>query len=198
MCKGVKTRNRNIFQINFDQTILLKKIWYIYVLIVQNISPASTYAQLGQLFVIPSGGHLTEDFTIESPKTDYQRFLCSSEMLIHGFWGFKMLKCSVGMESVQSKKRDQNVWQPQTRPIFFNFKHLQFPLGWMFFFLGFGGIPGSASRVEFLVSLNNHVGFMPWLLNSSSTPHSPEIYIHLKTGWAQNAWLKWTDDSILE
>ena len=54
-------------------------------------------------------------------------------------------------------------------------------------FFGFGGILGSASRAEF----RNHVGFTPSLLYSS-THHSPESFTHLKTGWAQDAWLQWS------
>ena len=46
------------------------------------------------------------------------------------------------------------------------------------FFCLFGGILGSASRVEFPVSLSNHVGFTPRLL-FSSVPHSPESFIEL-------------------
>ena len=57
--------------------------------------------------------------------------------------------------------------------------------------LFFGGILGSASRAEFPVCLSNHVGFTPILLYSS-THHSPECFIHLKTGWAQDAWLQWS------
>ena len=49
------------------------------------------------------------------------------------------------------------------------------------FFFGFGGILGSASRAEFPVSLSNHVGFTPRLLYSS-THHSPDGFIHLKSG----------------
>ena len=49
------------------------------------------------------------------------------------------------------------------------------------FFFWFGGILGSASRVEFTVSLSNHVGFTPRLLYSS-THHSSESFTHLKTG----------------
>ena len=45
----------------------------------------------------------------------------------------------------------------------------------------FGGILGSASGAEFPVSLSNHIGFTPRLLYSS-TDHSPEGFIHLKTG----------------
>ena len=48
-------------------------------------------------------------------------------------------------------------------------------------FFWFGGILGSASRVEFPVSLSNHVGFTPRLLYSS-THHSSESFTHLKTG----------------
>ena len=58
-------------------------------------------------------------------------------------------------------------------------------------FFWFGGIMGSASGAEFPVSsLNNHVGFTPRLLYSG-THHSPESFTHLKTGWAQDAWLQW-------
>ena len=48
------------------------------------------------------------------------------------------------------------------------------------FFL-FAGILGSASRAEFPVSRSNYVGFTPRLLNSS-THHSSESFVHLKTG----------------
>ena len=57
-------------------------------------------------------------------------------------------------------------------------------------FFWFGGILGSASRAEFPASLSNHVGFTPRLLYSS-THQSSESFIHLKTGWAQDAWLQW-------
>ena len=60
------------------------------------------------------------------------------------------------------------------------------PQGPNFFFEGSWG---SASRAEFPVSLSNHVGFTPRLLYSS-THHSPESFTHLKTGWAQDAWLQ--------
>ena len=59
------------------------------------------------------------------------------------------------------------------------------------FFFWFGGILGSASRAEIPVSLSNHVGFTPRLFYSS-THHSPDCFIHLKTGWAQDAWLQWS------
>ena len=49
----------------------------------------------------------------------------------------------------------------------------------------------SASRAEFPVSPSIHVGFTPRLLYSS-THHSSESFIHLKTGWAQDAWLQWS------
>ena len=59
-------------------------------------------------------------------------------------------------------------------------------------FFWFGKILGLASRAEFLVSLSTHAGFTPWLLYSTtSTPHSP-VFIHLKTGWSQDAWLQWS------
>ena len=45
---------------------------------------------------------------------------------------------------------------------------------------GFGGILASAKMAEFPFSLRNRAGFLPRLLNSS-TPHSPEGLIHLKT-----------------
>ena len=57
-------------------------------------------------------------------------------------------------------------------------------------FFRIGGTLGSASRAEFPVSLSNHVGFTPKLLYSS-THHSPDSFIHLKTGWAQDGWLQW-------
>ena len=53
---------------------------------------------------------------------------------------------------------------------------------------------GSASVTGFSVSLSNHVGFTPWLLYKS-TPHSPENFIHLKTVWAQDAWLQWSNEN---
>ena len=49
--------------------------------------------------------------------------------------------------------------------------------------------------VSFPVSLGNYVSFTPWLLYSS-TPHSPEGFIHLKTGWAQGAWLQWSRELV--
>ena len=58
-------------------------------------------------------------------------------------------------------------------------------------FFWFGGILGSASRAEFPISLSNHAGFTPRLLYSS-THHSPDGFIHLKTGWARDAWLQWS------
>ena len=67
---------------------------------------------------------------------------------------------------------------------------LWFETGMTGFFL-FGGILGSASRAIFPVSLSNHVGFTPRLLYGS-THHSPESFTHLKTGWAQDAWLQWS------
>ena len=48
-------------------------------------------------------------------------------------------------------------------------------------FFWFGGILGSASRAEFIVSPSSHVGFTPRLLYSS-THHSSESIIPLKTG----------------
>ena len=63
----------------------------------------------------------------------------------------------------------------------------------MHFFL-FGGTLGSASRAEFPVSLSNHVGFTPRLFYSS-THHSSESFILLKTGWAQDAWLQWSHEN---
>ena len=51
----------------------------------------------------------------------------------------------------------------------------------MSFFFWFGGILGSASRVEFPVSPSNHVGSTPRLLYSS-THHYSKSFIHLKTG----------------
>ena len=48
--------------------------------------------------------------------------------------------------------------------------------------------PGVSLKGEFPVS---HVGFTPSLLYSS-TQHSPESFTHLKTGWAQDAWLQWS------
>ena len=62
-------------------------------------------------------------------------------------------------------------------------------------FFWFGGILGSASRAEFPASLSNHVGFKPRLLHSC-THHSPESFTHLKTGWAQDAWLQWSHENI--
>ena len=50
---------------------------------------------------------------------------------------------------------------------------------------------GSASRARFPASLTNHVGFTHWLLYSS-TPHSPECFLRLKIGRAQDAWLQWS------
>ena len=61
-------------------------------------------------------------------------------------------------------------------------------------FFWFGGIPESASGTEFPVSLCNHLGFITWLLYSS-TPHSPENILLLRTGWAQNAWLQWSHEN---
>ena len=58
-------------------------------------------------------------------------------------------------------------------------------------FVWLGGILGSASGAEFPFSLSNHVGLTPRLLYSS-THHSPESFTHLKTGWAQDAWLLWS------
>ena len=52
------------------------------------------------------------------------------------------------------------------------------------FLFWFGGILGSAPGAEFPVSLSNHVDFR--------THHSPESFTHLKTGWAQDAWLQWS------
>ena len=51
------------------------------------------------------------------------------------------------------------------------------------------GILGFASRAEFPVSLSNDVRFTPRLFDSCSTHHFPEGFIHLKAGWAQDAWL---------
>ena len=51
--------------------------------------------------------------------------------------------------------------------------------------------PGVSPRAEFLVYLSNHVSFTPRLLYSI-THHSPESFTHLKTGWAQDAWLQWS------
>ena len=58
-------------------------------------------------------------------------------------------------------------------------------------FFSFGWILGSASGADYPVSLSNHVSFTPRLLYSS-THHSPERFTHLKTGWAQDAWLQWS------
>ena len=58
-------------------------------------------------------------------------------------------------------------------------------------FFWFGGTLGSASRAKFPVSLSNHVGFTLRLLYSC-THHSPESFTHLKTGWAEDAWLQWS------
>ena len=58
----------------------------------------------------------------------------------------------------------------------------------------FWGILGSASRAQFPVSLSNHVGFTRRLLYSS-THHSPESFIHLKTGQAQDARLQWSNEN---
>ena len=63
------------------------------------------------------------------------------------------------------------------------------------FFL-FGGILGSGSRAEFPVSPSNHVGFKPRLLYSS-TRHSSESFIHLGTGWSQDAWLQWSHGNLV-
>ena len=60
--------------------------------------------------------------------------------------------------------------------------------------LFFGGILGSAPRAEIPVSPSNHVGFTPRLLYSS-TRYSSESFIHLKTGWAQDAWLQWSNEN---
>ena len=68
---------------------------------------------------------------------------------------------------------------------------------WVPPFFWFGVILGSASRAEFPVSPINHVGFTPRLLYSS-THHSPESFTHLKTGWAQDAWLQWLYDFHLD
>ena len=62
------------------------------------------------------------------------------------------------------------------------------------FFFWFGGILGSASSAKFPVSLSNHVGFTPRLLYSS-THHSSESFIPLKTDWAQDAWLQWSHEN---
>ena len=62
------------------------------------------------------------------------------------------------------------------------------------FFFWFGGILGLVSRTEFHVSPSDHVGFMPRLLYSS-THHSSESFIHLTTGWAQDAWLQWSQEN---
>ena len=59
------------------------------------------------------------------------------------------------------------------------------------FLFWFGGILGSASGAESPVSLSNHTGSTPRLLYSS-THHSSENFTHLKTGWAQDAWLQWS------
>ena len=59
------------------------------------------------------------------------------------------------------------------------------------FFLFVWRDPGSASKAEFPFSLSNHVDFTPRLLYSS-THNSPESFTHLKTGWAQDAWLQWS------
>ena len=69
-----------------------------------------------------------------------------------------------------------------------------FPQGWwttLSFRFRFGGILGSAPGAEFPVVLSNHVGFKP-RLPCSSTHHSPESFTHLKSGWAQCAWLQWS------
>ena len=58
------------------------------------------------------------------------------------------------------------------------------------FFLVWRGL-GSASRAKYPVFLSNHVGFTPRLLYGS-THYSPESFTHLKTGWAQDAWLQWS------
>ena len=55
----------------------------------------------------------------------------------------------------------------------------------------FGVWRDSGVRAKFPVSPRNHVGFTPRLLYSS-THHSPESFIHLETGWAQDAWLQWS------
>ena len=61
-------------------------------------------------------------------------------------------------------------------------------------FFSFGGILESASRAEFPVSPSNHVGFTPRLLYSS-THHSSESFVPLKTGWAQDSWLQWSHEN---
>ena len=53
---------------------------------------------------------------------------------------------------------------------------------------------GSASRAEFPVSLSNLDGFTSRLIYSS-THHSSESFILLKTGWAQDAWLQWSHEN---
>ena len=45
-----------------------------------------------------------------------------------------------------------------------------------------GGFLGSVSGLSSPASLSNNVGFMPRLRYSSSTHHSPEGFIQMKTG----------------
>ena len=58
-------------------------------------------------------------------------------------------------------------------------------------FYFFAGILWSASRAKFLVFRSNHVRLTQWLLYSS-TPHAPEGFNKLKSGWAQEACLQWS------
>ena len=60
---------------------------------------------------------------------------------------------------------------------------------------GLEGLWGEpATEAEFPVSRSNPVCFTPWLL-LSSTPHSPQGFTQLKTGWAQDAWLQWSHEN---
>ena len=58
-------------------------------------------------------------------------------------------------------------------------------------FFGLWGFWGQSLGANFPVALSNHASCRPWLL-CGSTHYFPEGFIHLKSCWAQDAWLQWS------
>ena len=85
------------------------------------------------------------------------------------------------IEPNKCKKISEHVTFPDV--IFEKTSNQPFPI--FFFFFGLEGFRGQP------LGPSNHVGFTPRLLYSR-THHSPESFTHLKTGWAQDAWLQWS------
>ena len=63
----------------------------------------------------------------------------------------------------------------------------------LFFFLVWRDL-GVSLKGRISRALSNHIGFRPRLLYSS-THHSPESFIPIKTDWAQHAWLQWSHEN---